>query len=239
LNSEPGTDSFKFKIENEGGGMHDLYNFVSGPLAWLAFIVFFGGSLYRLITLFVLINQKERFIYTYMSLKYGLRSILHWSTPFATENMKRHPLLTIVTFAFHICLLLTPIFLLAHVTMIDESWNISWWNLSEGAAQIMTVMVVACCVFFLIRRLVSPEVQYVTAASDYVILALVAAPFVTGFLAYYQWLDYQIIVILHILSGEILLVAIPFTRLSHMLFAPLTRAYMGSEFGGIRHARDW
>ena len=219
--------------------MHDLYNFVSGPLAWLAFIVFFGGSLYRLITLFVLINQKEKFIYTYMSLKYGLRSILHWSTPFATENMKRHPLLTIVTFAFHICLLLTPIFLLAHVTMIDESWNISWWNLSEGAAQIMTVMVVACCVFFLIRRLVSPEVQYVTAASDYAILALVAAPFVTGFLAYYQWLDYQIVVILHILSGEILLVAIPFTRLSHMLFAPLTRAYMGSEFGGIRHARDW
>jgi len=219
--------------------MHDLYNFVSGPLAWLAFIVFFGGSLYRLITLFVLINQKERFIYTYMSLKYGLRSILHWSTPFATENMRRHPLLTIVTFAFHICLLLTPIFLLAHVTMIDESWNISWWNLSEGTAEIMTVMVVACCVFFLIRRLVSPEVQYVTAASDYVILALVAAPFVTGFLAYYQWLDYQIVVILHILSGEILLVAIPFTRLSHMLFAPLTRAYMGSEFGGIRHARDW
>jgi len=219
--------------------MHDLYNFVSGPLAWLAFFVFFGGSLYRLITLFVLINQKEKFIYTYMSLKYGLRSILHWSTPFATENMKRHPLLTIVTFAFHICLLLTPIFLLAHVTMIDESWDISWWNLSEGAAQIMTVMVVACCVFFLIRRLVSPEVQYVTAASDYVILALVAAPFVTGFLAYYQWLDYQIVVILHILSGEILLVAIPFTRLSHMLFAPLTRAYMGSEFGGIRHARDW
>jgi len=219
--------------------MHDLYNFVSGPLAWLAFIVFFGGSLYRLITLFVLINQKEKFIYTYMSLKYGLRSILHWSTPFATENMKRHPLLTIVTFAFHICLLLTPIFLLAHITMIDESWNISWGNLSEGAAQIMTVIVVASCVFFLIRRLVSPEVQYVTAASDFVILALVAAPFVTGFLAYYQWLDYQIVVILHILSGEILLVAIPFTRLSHMLFAPLTRAYMGSEFGGVRHARDW
>ena len=219
--------------------MHDLYNFVSGPLAWLAFIVFFGGSLYRLIALFVLINQKERFIYTYMSLKYGLRSILHWSTPFATENMRRHPLLTIVTFAFHICLLLTPIFLLAHITMIDEFWNISWWNVSEGAAQIMTVMVVAGCVFFLIRRLVSPEVQYVTAASDYVILALVAAPFVTGFLAYYQWLNYQIVVILHILSGEILLVAIPFTRLSHMLFAPLTRAYMGSEFGGIRHARDW
>ena len=36
--------------------------------------------------------------------------------------------------------------------------------------------------------------------------------------------------------GEIMLVAIPFTRLSHMIFSPLTRAYMGSEFGKVRHA---
>ena len=219
--------------------MHSLYNFVSGPLAWLAFIIFLGGSLYKLVNLFVLIHKKERFIYSYFSLKYSLRSILHWSTPFATENMRRHPLFTIVTFAFHICLVLTPIFLLAHVTMIDETWNLSWWSLPESVAEIMTVIVMACCLFFLIRRLVNPEVQYVTSASDYVILAIVAAPFITGFLAYYQWLDYQIMVILHILSGEILLMAIPFTRLSHMLFAPLTRAYMGSEFGGVRHAKDW
>jgi len=189
--------------------MHSLYNFVSGPLAWLAFILCIGGSLYRLISLLVLVHKKEKFIYSYMSLKYGLRSILRWSTPFATENMRRHPSLTIVAFAFHICLILTPIFLLAHV------------------------------MFFLVRRLVNPEVQYVTSASDYIILAIVAAPFITGILAYYQWFGYQIFLILHILSGEIMLVAIPFTRLSHMLFAPLTRAYMGSEFGSVRHAKDW
>ena len=91
----------------------------------------------------------------------------------------------------------------------------------------------------LVRRLKLPEVQYVTSASDYVILAIVAAPFITGFLAYHQWFAYKWMVILHIVSGEIMLVAIPFTRLSHMIFAPLTRAYMGSEFGKIRPARDW
>jgi nitrate reductase gamma subunit len=153
--------------------------------------------------------------------------------------MRRHPVITIVTFVFHICLVVTPLFLLAHVTLIEESWNLSWWSLSENAAIIMTLLVIACCVFFLVRRLVSPEVQYVTSASDYWILAIVAAPFITGFLAYYQWFGYPTMVILHILSGEIMLVAIPFTRLSHMLFAPLTRAYMGSEFGGVRQARDW
>ncbi len=219
--------------------MDNFYNFVSGPLAWVAFIIFIGGSLYRLISLLILAHRKEKFIYAYMSLKYALRSILHWSTPFATENMRKHPALTIVAFAFHICLLLTPIFLLAHVTLVDESWNLSWWTLPDGVAQVMTLIVIAGCVFFLIRRLVKPEVQYVTSASDYIILAIVAAPFITGFLAYYQWFGYRFFLNLHILTGEIMLVAIPFTRLSHMLFAPLTRAYMGSEFGGVRHAKDW
>jgi nitrate reductase gamma subunit len=219
--------------------MNNLYIFVSGPLAWAAFILFIGGSLLRLIQLFVLVHRKERFIYSYMSLKYGLRSILHWSTPFATENMRQHPALTIVAFAFHICLLLTPIFLLAHVALIDEAWNVSWWTLPEAVTQVMTLVVIAGCVFFLVRRLVNPEVKYVTSASDYFMLAIVAAPFVTGFCAYYQWFEYQIFMLLHVFCGEIMLVAIPFTRLSHMLFAPLTRAYMGSEFGGIRHAKDW
>ena len=219
--------------------MHSLYNFVSGPLVWLAFIIFIGGCLYRLITLIVLVHKKEKFIYSYMSWKYSLRSIVRWSTPFATENMRRHPVMTIVAYVFHICLILTPIFLLAHVTLVDESWDLNWWTLPDSLAAIMTLMVIAACVFFLVRRLINPEVQYVTSASDYILLAIVAAPFITGFLVYYQWFAYQTLLILHILSGEIMLVAIPFTRLSHMLFAPLTRAYMGSEFGGVRHARDW
>ena len=219
--------------------MHSLYNFVSGPLVWLAFIIFIGGCLYRLISLIVLVHKKEKFIYSYMSWKYSLRSIVRWSTPFATENMRRHPAMTIVAYVFHVCLILTPIFLLAHVTLVDESWDLSWWTLPDTLAAIMTLLVIGACVFFLVRRLVNPEVQYVTSASDYILLAIVAAPFITGFLVYYQWFAYQTLLILHILSGEIMLVAIPFTRLSHMLFAPLTRAYMGSEFGGVRHARDW
>jgi nitrate reductase gamma subunit len=219
--------------------MFDIYQFVSGPLAWSAFIIFIGGCLYRLVSLLVLVHRKEPFIYSYMSWKYSLRSILRWSTPFATENMRRHPGLTIVTFAFHICLLITPLFLLAHIILIEEAWNLSWWSLPDGLADAMTLIVIAGCIFFLVRRLMNPEVQYVTTASDFVLLAIIAAPFVTGFLAYYQWFGYKFFVIIHILAGEIMLVAIPFTRLSHMITAPLTRAYMGSEFGGVRHARDW
>ena len=219
--------------------MHSLYAFVSGPLAWLAFVLFVGGSLYRLAHLILLTHRKEKFIYSYLSWKYSLRSIIRWVTPFGTENMRRHPVMTLVTFAFHICLLVMPVFLLAHVILIEEAWGWSWWTLPDSLAVFMAAVVVGSCVFFAVRRLTTPEVQYVTSASDYVLLAVVAAPFVTGLVAHYQWFGYQWFSILHIFSGELMLAAIPFTRLSHMLYAPLTRAYMGSEFGAIRHARDW
>ena len=219
--------------------MDELYRLATGPLAWAAFVVFVGGSLFRLIHLIALVHRKERFIYTYMSLKFSLRSIVHWLAPFATVNWRLHPWLTIVTFAFHICLVAAPVFLMAHVVLWDEAWNVNWWTLPDWLAVVMTVIVLGGCLFFFIRRRVTPEVAYVTSASDYVILALVAAPFATGLIAYFQWFDVRLFTLLHVLSGEAMLVAIPFTRISHMLFAPLTRAYMGSEFGGIRHAKDW
>jgi nitrate reductase gamma subunit len=219
--------------------MHDFYLFITGPLAWVTFIVFIVGCLYRLISMLYLVNQKEKFIFNYMSWKYSFRSIFHWIVPFATTNWRLHPVLTIVTFVFHICLIVTPVFLLSHIVLWEEAWNISWWSLPDGLADVMALLVVAACIFFLVRRIRLPEVQFVTSASDYVILAIVAAPFITGFIAYHQWIHYPFFLNLHILSGEIMLVAIPFTRLSHMIFSPFTRAYMGSEFGGVRHAKDW
>ena len=219
--------------------MHALYAFVTGPLAWVAFILFFGGLLWRLVKLLTDVNKTEKFIFSYMSFKYSLRSILHWVVPFATVNWRRHPVLTVVTFLFHICLLATPVFLMAHMVLLDEAWNIKWWALPSGLADGMTVVVIAGCIFFLVRRITQAEVKFVTDASDYLLLTIVAAPFVTGFLAYHQWPGQPWMTILHIFSGEVMLAAIPFTRLSHMIFSIFTRAYMGSEFGKVRHARDW
>lgn len=219
--------------------MHDIYNFVSGPLVWVSFVIFIGGCAYRLISMAVLAKKKDPVVYDYMNLGYALRSISHWIIPFGSENMKKHPVFTIVTFAFHICLLAVPIFLFAHIILIKESWNISWWFLSDSTADAMTLIVVGSCVYFLVRRIVQPEVKFLTSVSDYLILAVVAGPFITGFWTYHQFPGHKVMGIIHILSGEIMLAAIPFTRLSHMIFFAFTRGYMGSEFGAVRHARDW
>ena len=219
--------------------MHDLYNFLTGPLAWLSFILFIGGSLYKLYSMAHLAKIKDPVVYEYMDIYYASRSIFHWIIPFRSENMKRNPVMTVVTFLFHICLILIPIFLFAHIMLWKEAWNISWWFLPDIIADIMTLIVIGSCIFFGIRRIRLPEVRYLTSRSDFVILGIVAAPFITGFLAYHQWLGDQWMLILHILSGEIMLAAIPFTRLSHAIFFVFTRGYMGSEFGAVRHAKDW
>lgn len=215
-----------------------MYNLVSGPLVWSAAIVFIAGMIYQFVRM-LLSAKKDKVIYPYWSWKYGLRSLLHWIVPFGSKNMRVRYEVTVVTFAFHICLILVPIFLTAHVAMFTASWGPSWATLSTSTADVLTIIVILACIFFLIRRLMLPEVRFVTDASDYLLLAAVAAPFLTGFIARMQWLDYETMVIIHIICGCLMLVIIPFTRLSHMLFFPFTRAYMGSEFGLVRHARDW
>jgi nitrate reductase gamma subunit len=215
-----------------------MYAFVSGPLVWIAFIVFIGGMAYQL-AMMLKLAKKDKVVYPYMNLKYGLRSLVHWVTPFASRNMRIRYETTLVTFAFHICLFVAPIFLTAHVAMISVAWGVSWGTLSERTADWLTVLVMLAVVFFLVRRWVLPEVRFVTSVSDYILLAVVAAPFVTGYIAHRQWFDYEIVVIVHMITGAVMLMAIPFTRLSHMLFFPFTRTYMGSEFGAVRNAKDW
>ena len=217
----------------------ELYDFLKGPMVWMAFFIFIGGSLYRISSLLSK-AKKVKVISTYMSLKYSLRSILHWTVPFASTNMRKHPWFTLVAFLFHGCLIVAPLVLLAHNKLWYDSWHIRLWSVPERVADIMTLIVIVCVVIFMIRRIVTPEVRFVTFASDFVILAIAAAPFVSGFLAYHQlFFDYRLMVALHIFSGEIMLAAIPFTRLSHMLFFWLTRAYTGSDFGAVRHSRDY
>ncbi|MCF8061968.1 MAG: respiratory nitrate reductase subunit gamma [Deltaproteobacteria bacterium] len=219
--------------------MHQVYGFVVGPLAWIAFAVFVLGSIWKMYTMYRSAKTRDGQVLAYWNLKYALRSIIHWSVPFWPVNSRRHPFMTIVSFTFHICLVLVPVFLLAHVMLWDYYHGFRFWSLPEGAADVMTFLVILACLVFAVRRILLREVRYVTSAMDWAVLAIVFLPFLTGFLAYHQIGPYRVMIILHILFGEIMLAAIPFTRLSHMLLSPFSRGYIGSEFGGVRKAKDW
>jgi nitrate reductase gamma subunit len=215
-----------------------MYQFVSGPLVWIAFIGFFGGVLFRVVAM-ARLARKDRVVYRTFDLKYGVRSLMHWVIPFASTNMRARPLYSGLSYLFHLCVVLTPLFVMGHAVLWQTSWGVRWWSLPARAADVMTLVVIVACTVFIIRRLVRPEVRNVTYSSDFVLALVAMAPFVTGFVAHRQWLPYEPMLIAHILSGVVFLLVIPWTRLAHLIWFSFTRAYMGSEFGAVRHARDW
>ena len=219
--------------------MQTLYTIATGPLLWGAFAVFIAGSVWRIGAMIALARKKEMSSVAYMSVGYSFRSIFRWLTPFATLGWKANPGMTLAAFAFHLSLLLLVLFTPGHTVMWDYNFGIGLWSLPEGLADGLTVAAVACCLFFFYRRVAVPAVRYVTTSHDWAVLVLVLLPFVSGILAKWQIGDSLFMSLVHVLSGEAVLVAIPFTRLSHALFSPFTRAYMGSEFGGVRHVPDW
>jgi nitrate reductase gamma subunit len=101
------------------------------------------------------------------------------------------------------------------------------------------VIVLICGAYFLGRRLFLARVRAISSIYDYVILLIAVAPFLTGFLAYHQWWDYKTVIFLHILTGEIMLITLPFTKLGHMLFFFLYRFFIGSEYSFVRGSRTW
>lgn len=215
-----------------------MYEFVRGPLVWIAAVVSVAGILCKAIVSHRL-ALKEKSVYPTMSAGFGARSLLHWLVPFASRNMRIHWVVTVVSYVFHFCLIVTPLFVMGHAVLWRESWGISWWSLPAGAVDLMSLLVVFCGLFLFVRRLASPEVRNVTGIREYLLLVLVIAPYLTGYAAHQQWWSGESVLVLHIVAGALWLMAIPFTWLSHVFWFGFSRAYMGSEFGAVRNAKDW
>ena len=212
-----------------------MYAFVTGPLAWLSFLIFFVGVIARAVMYVKGLDWKlDRVPYGHFN-RYGVRgavrSVVSWLIPFGTSGWRQNPGFTVLVFVFHIGLLVTPVFLLAHNVLLRERWGFSLWTFPEVVGDGLTVAVLVAAVFIVLRRIALPEVRIITKPYDFLVLAIAVAPFLTGFLAYHQVGSYDFWIVAHVLCGEIMLVAIPFTKLSHFLLFFLSRAQLGMDFG--------
>lgn len=212
--------------------MHDL---LTGEFFWIALGICLIGMLVRLV-LYVrgLSWQLDRVAYTAHP-KAGLRGAFHsiykWLIPFGTQGWRTQPFITLAFFGFHLGAVCIPLFLMGHGMFMEEKLGFSLFTISPSLGDVLSWIAVTAGLFLLLRRLVLPEVRILTTWNDYMILALSMAPFVTGLAARYQVGDYGFWLNMHILCGEILLIAIPFTKLSHVFLFFASRAQLGMDFG--------
>ncbi|MBI9089586.1 MAG: hypothetical protein JEZ12_10255 [Desulfobacterium sp.] len=209
-----------------------IFDFINGPMVWFSFICFFAGTLYQVIAFYSLSKSRAR--HPRYQQKTDLtrkrepeildrNSLSYRFAMFRLTVFGRDPGMMLTTTIFHVTLLLTPFIVLAHNILLDLSMGISFPSLSEGATDCLILVVLACCVFFLARRLLVPQVRAITTPSDFLMLLMVAAPFLTGILACHQIGNYDIMISAHVVSGEIMIMALPFTRFIHMIYFFINR----------------
>jgi nitrate reductase gamma subunit len=212
-----------------------MYNFITGPLLWVTFAIFFIGLGVRVVLYIRGLDWRlDRVAYRKypgMGIKGALSSIFHWLIPYGSYGWRDKPLYTIIFFVYHVGLVVTPLFLAGHAIILKERWGINWPTISMALADTLTICVMVATVLIAIRRLGLPEVRILTTLYDFFLLFITVLPFLSGFLAVHQFGDYTFWNYTHILSGEALLIAIPFTKLFHVVGFFLSRAQLGMDFG--------
>lgn len=210
--------------------MHEFYEFAVGPLARAAFGVLIIGLALRLWRYRKKARLAARNLPPDFRTGWALASIAHFLLPL-NRTARTSPWTTAAGFALHVPLLLTAFFLSGHVVLVEQWWGLSWPTISDSLADVLTVTAIAAVAFLAARRLFHPPVKGLSRPSDLIVLALVALPLVTGLAAHRQWGDYPTMLTLHVTSACALLIAIPFTKLSHMALFFVSRAATGSDFG--------
>ncbi|CAK7035997.1 MAG: hypothetical protein DELT_00566 [Desulfovibrio sp.] len=211
-----------------------MQNFLAGPGLVISLTVFFLGMTWRVAWYLRGLDWRlDRVAYKpYLKrgMKGAVQSVFAWLLPFGTHAWRKAPFFTAFTFLFHLGVILLPLFLAGHTVLMRSALGFSLPAIPQGLADFLTVGAIIGLAGLVIRRLTLPEVRILTTRSDWAVLALAGVPLVTGFLAAMLFGGYGFWLTLHMLSGEIMLIVAPFTKLSHIVLYFMSRGQIGMDF---------
>lgn len=212
-----------------------MYAFLTGPMMWVTFAILVIGCIVRVVKYVKGLSwQLDRCAYGAhpgLGFKWALKSIGYWLLPFGSRSWREKPIMTVLFFAFHIGIVFVPLFLEAHTVLLKERLGISWPAMPTSLADGLTIAMLVAGIGLIIRRIALPEVRIITTAYDYLLLLVTMAPFVTGLACRLHVPGYDAWLLAHVISGHVMLLAIPFTKLSHMVLFFCSRAQLGMDFG--------
>jgi len=153
-----------------------------------------------------------------------LTATLRWLFPVAT--VRHRFAYSVTSVAFHVAILLTPVFLAGHIALVAASTGRSWWAIGSGVADVLTLVAVATALLLVIQRARTPDSRALSHLQDYLLPLVIAVPFAAGFLMMHPgWnpLSYEATFLTHVVSADLVLVLLPVTKLRHMVLLPATQ----------------
>jgi nitrate reductase gamma subunit len=211
-----------------------MYEILTGPLLWISFAVFFVGLTARVVLYFKGLDWRLDRVAYKPHMNYGIkgavRSVYRWLLPFGTYSWRAKPIFTLMFFAFHIGLVIVPLFLEGHAVMIRNGLGIDWPAMPQILSDVLAIAALLGGIGIALRRFLLPEVRILTDFKDVALLALTLALLLSGIMASYHTASYSFWINLHILCG-------------HIALFFCSRIQLGMDFGikrgGMKTNFDW
>jgi nitrate reductase gamma subunit len=204
--------------------------FGSGPLFTLCFVLMILGLLrVFFLSLYGMVEALHRAGDRKVPWKDLLKKTFSWMMPIF-RLFRSRPLYSLVSFSFHVGLVLVPLFLAAHVKLFGSALGFSWGWLPQNGMDILTLVVIVAGVLLFFARLLSRDARQLSRLQDYLWPLLIAVPFATGYLCIHGGLSaygYAVSMLIHVYSANLILVLIPFTKIAHCVLAPISHLVSG------------
>ena len=157
----------------------------------------------------------------------GWRTVLARSLP-PPGMTRRAPVTYFGGYVFHIGLAITVFLYIPHIELLRGLLGIRWPGLPTPVVDAIAVVTMVAMLAVLASRISHPVKRLLSTFQDYLVWLLTFVPLLTGYMAYHHlFLDYTLMLALHILSAELLLALLPFTKLFHAFSVFLSRWYTG------------
>ena len=205
--------------------------FTKGPLFNVAISIFALGLTVRILE--ILVNGRR---HNYAEPRAGewlpgLRTVFT-RTVADPGTFKRAPFNVVVGWIWHIGFIIALLFFIPHIELIKGLFGISWPGLPNPLVDLVTAVTLVALAATLVHRLTHPVKRRISTVEDYLVWALTFLVVLTGYLAYNRLINpYPLALGLHILTAEVFLIVLPFTKLTHIFTTFIARWYNGASFG--------
>lgn len=202
-----------------------------GPAFEIATVILVMGMIVRIIEI-VMMGRKQNLAASRGSATAGgLKEIVARTLP-AEGVFQRSTFTVVMGYIFHIGLFVVIFLLAPHIAVFSSITGLSWPALPTMIIDAVSVITILALFAVLIYRLNNKVQRYLSGSMDYVVWALTILPLITGYMAFHRiGFSGPMILALHIMSVELLMVAFPFTKLSHAFTLIMARFYNGAVTG--------
>ena len=218
----------------------ELLDFARGPGLAASAAIFVAGIAWRLYGIF---RQPARADFslprTPVSWMSGARAIFAKMLP--PKGVKVRGAQMLNAYGYHVALALVAFAFAPHIAFVARHLGVGWPALPDPVTYVATAVAILGLVLALVMRLSHPVLRLLSGFDDYFSWAVTMAPLLTG-MALIERPYYPVPVVapalptnptllaVHLLTLELLLVWLPFGKLSHAFLVFVSRWRTGRDF---------